>query len=105
MPTYDYVCKECGHRFERFQKMSDGNLRKCPECGERKLKRLMGIGAGVIFRGSGFYETDYKRKTGSNGRARTSTNGAGSSSEKESPEKTEKTEKTGNEGSGSKKND
>jgi len=63
MPTYDYVCKECGHEFERFQKMSDGMLRKCPECGKLKLKRLMGIGAGIIFKGSGFYETDYKRKS------------------------------------------
>ena len=71
MPTYDYVCDECGHRFERFQRMSEGNLRKCPECGRLKLKRLMGTGAGVIFKGSGFYETDYKRKS-PNGTARKS---------------------------------
>jgi putative FmdB family regulatory protein len=63
MPTYDYVCKECGHKFERFQKMSDGVLRKCPKCGKLKLKRLLGAGAGIIFKGSGFYETDYKRKS------------------------------------------
>ena len=63
MPTYDYVCAACGHEFEHFQKMSDGVKRKCPECGELKLKRLMGCGAGIIFKGSGFYETDYKRKS------------------------------------------
>ena len=71
MPTYDYVCSECGHRFERFQRMSDGSLRKCPECGKLRLKRLMSSGVGVIFKGSGFYETDYKRKS-PNGTARRS---------------------------------
>ena len=69
MPTYDYVCKACDHCFEYFQKMSDGAIRKCPECGALKLKRLMGTGAGVIFKGSGFYETDYKRKSSGNGSA------------------------------------
>ncbi len=69
MPTYDYECAACGHRFEHFQSMSSRRLRKCPECGEKKLERLFGIGSGVIFKGSGFYETDYKRagKTASNG--------------------------------------
>jgi putative FmdB family regulatory protein len=65
VPTYDYHCSACGYEFEKFQKMSEGPARKCPECGELKLKRLMGTGAGVIFKGSGFYETDYKRKSGS----------------------------------------
>jgi putative FmdB family regulatory protein len=68
MPTYDYVCRACEAKFERFQKMSDGLLRKCPECGKLKLKRLMGTGAGIIFKGSGFYETDYKRKSSGNGK-------------------------------------
>ncbi|MDF1700562.1 MAG: zinc ribbon domain-containing protein [Planctomycetota bacterium] len=63
MPTYDYVCDACGHAFEHFQSMSSKRLRKCPECGERKLDRLVGSGAGVIFKGSGFYETDYKRSS------------------------------------------
>lgn len=62
MPTYDYECGACDHRFERWQEMSARKLRTCPECGKRKLVRLVGAGAGVIFRGSGFYETDYKRK-------------------------------------------
>ena len=61
MPTYDYECGGCGHAFEHFQSMSSRRLRKCPDCGEKKLERLFGTGAGVIFKGSGFYETDYKR--------------------------------------------
>ncbi len=62
MPTYEYECEGCGHAFEEFQYMSDKPLRKCPKCGKMKLQRLIGSGAGIIFKGSGFYETDYKRK-------------------------------------------
>jgi len=61
MPTYDYVCEACGHQFEHFQSMKSRRLRKCPACGLAKLERLVGGGAGLIFKGSGFYETDYKR--------------------------------------------
>jgi len=60
MPTYDYRCDNCGHEFEAFESMSASPKRKCPECGKLKLKRLIGTGAGVIFKGSGFYETDYR---------------------------------------------
>ena len=60
MPTYDYRCDACGHEFEEFQSMTASPLRKCPECKKLKLKRLIGTGAGVIFKGSGFYETDYR---------------------------------------------
>ena len=60
MPTYDYQCLACGHTFEAFQMMTDKPLRKCPVC-QGKVKRLLGTGAGLIFKGSGFYETDYKR--------------------------------------------
>ena len=88
MPTYDYRCQACGAEFERFQKMSDGLLRKCPECGRLKLKRLMGAGAGIIFKGSGFYETDYKRKSSRNGSPSRSNTSAGSTA-KESEQKTE----------------
>jgi putative FmdB family regulatory protein len=63
MPTYDYVCRACEHRFEHFQSMSDPLLRKCPRCKRSKLERLIGAGAGILFKGSGFYETDYKRKS------------------------------------------
>jgi len=60
MPTYDYRCQACNHKFEEFQSITAKTLRKCPECGKLKLQRLIGIGAGVIFKGSGFYETDYR---------------------------------------------
>ena len=60
MPTYDYECEACGHSFEEFQSMSAEHLKKCPECKKNKLKRLIGMGGGIIFKGSGFYETDYR---------------------------------------------
>lgn len=60
MPTYDYQCDGCGHEFELFQSMTASVKRKCPECGKLKLKRLIGIGAAVLFKGGGFYETDYR---------------------------------------------
>jgi len=59
MPTYEYECQKCGHRFEEFQSMKDAALTKCPKC-KGKLKRLVGAGAGFIFKGSGFYTTDYR---------------------------------------------
>jgi len=62
MPTYDYKCDNCGHTFELFQKITARLKRKCPECAKPKLVRLIGSGAGVIFKGTGFYETDYKKK-------------------------------------------
>lgn len=60
MPTYDYVCRACNHQFELFQSMNDPVKRKCPKCGKSRLERLIGTGAGVIFKGSGFYQTDYR---------------------------------------------
>lgn len=60
MPTYEYLCGSCEGRFEKFQSITAGALVKCPQCGKRKLKRLIGAGAGVIFKGSGFHETDYR---------------------------------------------
>ena len=62
MPTYDYECDACGHRFELFQSIKAAPIRKCPDCGKLKVRRLIGIGAGVIFKGSGFYCTDYRDK-------------------------------------------
>ena len=59
MPTYEYECSKCGHRFELFQQMSDEPRKRCPEC-RGKVERLISGGAGVIFKGSGFYETDYR---------------------------------------------
>jgi len=60
MPTYDYTCKGCGHRWEQFQSITAKPSRKCPDCGKLKAKREIGPGAGVIFKGSGFYQTDYR---------------------------------------------
>jgi len=62
MPTYEYECTQCGHGFEAFQKMTDKPLNKCPKCG-KKVKRLIGSGSGIIFKGSGFYATDYPKKS------------------------------------------
>jgi putative FmdB family regulatory protein len=60
MPTYEYQCAACGHQFELFQSMTDPVKRKCPKCGKPKLQRLIGTGAGIIFKGGGFYQTDYR---------------------------------------------
>ena len=60
MPTYEYACDACGYQFETFQSITARALRKCPQCGKLKLSRLIGTGAGIIFKGSGFYETDYR---------------------------------------------
>jgi len=62
MPTYEYECPRCEHTFEAFQSMTDKPLRKCPECGGR-VRRLIGAGAGIIFKGSGFHATDYRSKS------------------------------------------
>ena len=62
MPTYEYECAACGRGFEILQSMKDARLKKCPKCGKLKLHRLIGTGSGMIFKGTGFYETDYKKK-------------------------------------------
>lgn len=62
MPTYEYECDKCGKTFEKFQKMSDEALKACPKCGG-SVQRLIGSGGGIIFKGSGFYENDYKKKS------------------------------------------
>jgi len=60
MPHYDYVCDACDHSFELFQSITADTKRKCPECGKLKLRRLIGPGAAIVFKGSGFYQTDYR---------------------------------------------
>ncbi len=65
MPTYEYRCKSCGHEFEEFQSMTADPLVVCPKCAEPSLKRVLGSGAGMIFKGSGFYLTDYKKNSAS----------------------------------------
>jgi putative FmdB family regulatory protein len=63
MPTYDYACDSCDHQLEQFQSITAKPLKKCPQCGKMSLKRLIGSGAGVIFKGSGFYQTDYRSES------------------------------------------
>ena len=84
MPTYDYECGRCGHTFDAFQSMSDEPLRKCPSCGKSSLRRLIGGGLGVIFKGSGFYVND-SRSSGSGSKAKTA---AASSTSESSDSKT-----------------
>lgn len=90
MPTYDYECTACHHKFEHFQSITAPPLRKCPECGKNQLKRLIGTGGGVIFKGSGFYSTDYRsdsyRAAAKADGEKSSATGSGS------PEKSSKTE-------------
>ena len=87
MPTYDYQCDGCDHRFEEFQYFSEDKLKTCPKCHTDKLRRLFGTGAAVIFKGSGFYETDYRSdsykasaKAESEGTKPTKTESAGTAS-------------------------
>jgi putative FmdB family regulatory protein len=63
MPTYEYQCDACNHNFDEFQSFSDPPLKKCPTCGKAKLRRVFGTGAAVIFKGSGFYQTDYRSES------------------------------------------
>ena len=67
MPTYDYKCNDCNHHFEILQSMNDESLKNCPKCKKDKLQRLIGAGSGLIFKGTGFYITDYvKNKNNKN---------------------------------------
>lgn len=69
MPTYDYECRGCNHTFELFQTFSEPVKRKCPSCGKPKLRRLFGTGAALLFKGSGFYQTDYRSESYKKGAA------------------------------------
>ena len=63
MPTYDYLCKACGERLELYQSMSEAPKRKCPKCARMSLERQIGAGAGFLFKGGGFYQTDYRSES------------------------------------------
>lgn len=97
MPTYDYECSGCGHEFELFQRISEEPKKKCPECGKSKLRRLFGTGAALMFKGSGFYQTDYRSESYKKAAAadkssadKSSEGGATEKSDKKSEAKTEK---------------
>lgn len=88
MPTYDYQCDACGHKFELFQSINDKVVRKCPQCKKLKLRRLFGTGAALVFKGSGFYQTDYRsdaykkaaKADSSNGESKSTTDSASKTS-------------------------
>jgi putative FmdB family regulatory protein len=87
MPTYDYECRACGHTFEELQSFSEPPLTKCPACKKNKLERLFGGGGAIIFKGSGFYETDYRRAGANgngNGKAESESGGAKTEAKAES---------------------
>ena len=84
MPTYDYECQGCGHTFEYFQGIKAEPLKKCPKCGKNKVKRMVGAGAGILFRGSGFYETDYRSRSYVTG-SKADKSSAGTSAAKDKP--------------------
>lgn len=63
MPTYEYKCESCGYKFEQFQSITSKPTRKCPKCNKTSVRRLVGVGAGVIFKGPGFYATDYRSES------------------------------------------
>jgi putative FmdB family regulatory protein len=94
MPTYEYECTKCDHQFERFQSMSDEPLKRCPEC-RCKVKRLIGTGAGIIFKGSGFYQTDYRTQSYNQGKQKDE---SAQSSSKSSGDKKDKSKKTASKG-------
>lgn len=83
MPTYEYNCENCGFHLEKLQSITAKAIRKCPKCGKPALKRLIGTGAGIIFKGSGFYATDYRSE--SYKKAATSETPAKTSEKKETP--------------------
>lgn len=81
MPTYDYVCDACQHEFELFQSIKEEPKRSCPECGRKKLRRLIGPGAAIVFKGSGFYKTDYRSESYKKAAAADKGNGTSGSSD------------------------
>jgi putative FmdB family regulatory protein len=82
MPTYDYLCDGCGHAFELFQSMTDEVKKTCPKCKKKKLRRLIGSGGAIVFKGSGFYKTDYRSESYKKGAAADSGGGKADSGKK-----------------------
>ena len=99
MPTYDYKCKACGHRWELFQSMSAKTEKTCPKCGKKTAERLIGMGAAVMFKGGGFYQTDYrsegyKKAAEADKKAANPEPAKTESAKPEAPKKTEAAKKT-----------
>ena len=92
MPTYDYECAACGHKFDKFQSITAAPIKKCPQCGKNQVKRLIGTGAGVIFKGGGFYETDYRSDSYSKDAKKDSGGGESKGESKDSGKSEKKTE-------------
>ncbi len=92
MPTYDYHCDACDHEFELFQSIKADPEKKCPKCGKLRLRRLIGPGAAIVFKGSGFYSTDYRSESyrkGASAEKKSSSNGSGSKGSEKSAAKSE----------------
>jgi len=97
MPTYDYECDACGHEWELFQRIVEDAVKKCPECKKKKARRLFGTGAAIMFKGSGFYETDYRSDSYKKGAAAAKDKGkkdSGSSDSKSSSDSKPKSSKS-----------
>lgn len=94
MPTYEYECRKCGHVFDVFQSMTDERISRCPKC-RGKVVRLFGTGSGIIFKGSGFYETDYRRQSAGGGaeKAKSPSDTASADSTPPAPDAGKKTKK------------
>jgi len=95
MPTYDYECGTCGEKFEKFQSITAPAIRKCPSCGKLAVRRLIGTGAGVIFKGSGFYQTDYRSESYRKAAASDKASGGGKISSEASDKASAAAEKSG----------
>jgi putative FmdB family regulatory protein len=100
MPTYDYECDACGHEFELFQGINDPVQRKCPKCGKLKLRRLFGTGAAVVFKGSGFYQTDYRSESYKKAAAKDKKSHEGGADKSSSGDKSDKPAKPSSDGGG-----
>lgn len=92
MPTYDYACSGCGHGFERFEPIGKSGVKKCPKCGARKARRMLGTGAGFIFKGAGFYTTDYRKPGHGKADSKPESKGSGESEKKEKKTESKKEE-------------
>ncbi|MEL7499597.1 MAG: FmdB family zinc ribbon protein [Planctomycetota bacterium] len=102
MPTYDYICSACDHEWELFQRITEDPIKKCPACNKRKAVRQFGTGAAVMFKGSGFYETDYRSESYKKSAAADSKPADSSSSSKDAKSSGSESKSSGDSGTGKK---